>query len=141
MTLVDTPTVQAKEEWLKFRAQPISGQGQDVAVVSGSAGYYQDQLIGDPDSDITKVYYEVRLWVGPAWRKLNDVSPMAYVAGFAHLDSDTADMTGWEIENCQWEFPDPNPTKQIRLIIHLNQRGGNLASLTRIGYHLTPGVR
>jgi hypothetical protein len=33
--LVENPSVQANEEWLKFRADAPAGQGRDVVVVSG----------------------------------------------------------------------------------------------------------
>lgn len=135
--LVDTPTTQVKEEWLKFRAEPPAGQGPDVAVVSGYAGYYQSQILGSSDSDYAGVQYELRLWVGPQWRDLNDVSPTAFVSGFRHMSSDEADMTGMELTECRWEFPDPNPTRQIRLIIKVLMMGGDDANLTGVGYHLT----
>jgi hypothetical protein len=135
--LVDNPTMQTKEEWLKFRFDGPGDNGKDVAVVSGYASYHQDQIRGSDESDYADVPYEVTLWVGPKWRELNDVSPTAHLAGFAAYEADEAQMTGMEIHECRWEFPDPNPTQQIRLIIKLVMMGGEHAYLTVLGYHLT----
>jgi hypothetical protein len=135
--LVDNPSTQKKEEWLKFRAEAPSGQGQDVVVVSGYASYYQDQMSGSEENDYADVPYEITLWVGPKWRELNDVSPTAFLAGFQAYEADEAQMTGMEIQECHWEFPDPNPTQQIRLIVKAVMMGGEHAHMTVVGYHLT----
>ena len=136
------PSFVKEEEWLKFRVEPPAtpaNQGGDVVVVSGYAHYHNSQLQGSSDGDLVGVPYVVRLFVGPSWRDLNDVSPSAFIAGFRHYDSDEADMSGRELESCTWEWvggPD-NPDQQIRLIMSLYLFGGPSADVTVIGYHLT----
>lgn len=135
--LIENPTWLKKEEWLQFRGEAPADEGRDVVVVSGYANYSEANIIGSSDSDLLFIPYEMMLWVGPRWRELNDVSPTAFISGFRHYSSDEADMTGMEINECRWEFPDPNPTQQIRLIVKAYMFGGTDAYLTGLGYHLT----
>ena len=109
--LIENPTWLKKEEWLQFRGEAPADEGRDVVVVSGYANYSEANIIGSSDSDLLFIPYEMMLWVGPRWRELNDVSPTAFISGFRHYSSDEADMTGMEINECRWEFPDPNPTQ------------------------------
>lgn len=134
-TLIDHPDAKAKEEWLRFICEPMSEQGNHVAVISGYAEY-SSALQGSPDEDNEDVEYLLWIDCGPRWREVNDVSPTAFIAGYLHFSSDEADNTGMDIRGCTWEFPD-TPSRQIRLIVDATVRGGDDARLRRVGYHAT----
>jgi hypothetical protein len=133
-TLIDAPSSQEKEQWLKFLCEPIPEQGNHVVVVSGYANY--DTLKGSEDEDNEDVEYLLWIPAGPRWRDLNDVSPTAFIAGYVHYSSDEADNTGMSVVNCTWEFPD-TPERRIRLIVNVTIRGGDDAYLRKLGYHFT----
>jgi hypothetical protein len=138
------PQWMSDEEWLKFRADSPTGQGSDVVVVSGYAGYdYASQdtgrMQGGENSDFEMLNYDVRLFVGPRWRQVNDVSPIAFIAGYSHASSDEADATGMRLSTCTWawiEGPE-NPTQQIQLQMLVEVMGGPDAEVRAIGYHFT----
>jgi hypothetical protein len=94
---------------------------------------------GGEDSDFQMLDYDLRLFVGPRWRELNDCSPIAFIAGYSHNSSDTADATGMRLSTCTWAWiqgPE-NPTQQIQLQMLVEVMGGPDAVVRAVGYRLT----
>ena len=137
--LVGPPSHQ-KEEWLHFQVQPPQGQGPDVAVVSGYVDWDPESpMTGLSESDVNHAWYEARYFVGPRWRQINDVSPIAFIAGYSHYSSDEADSTGMRLLRCRWEWIEgpQNPKQQIQLVVTVMVAGGPDAHCRSLGYQLT----
>jgi hypothetical protein len=144
--VVDTPSSFNKEEMLHFAVPLVDGKGKDVVVVSGYVHYQSNWsldngatgvLVGSDDHDWKQNHYELRFFVGPSWRKLHDVSPIAFINEVMCGDIKDADALG--VETCTWEWvegPD-NPKHQIRLIVKCHIAGGPEAVIQSVGYHLT----
>jgi hypothetical protein len=136
--------IKPDEHWLRFTAEgPAEGEGaagKDVVVVSGYRYYTDGLLTGNPDSDSAPEYYECQIFVGPKWRGVNAVSPVVTVGGYSHFSSDTADVTGYRVEWCKWDFElgqSPAAGSQIRLKTYLHARGGADFSIRCLAYHLS----
>lgn len=164
MAAIITPESFEPEELLNV---PVAGSGAQCRVVSGYANFFDKNitnvhgapigltplpgedvlqplpLSGDfyPEDDDKKwSAYEVHLVVGPAWQAVRDVSPIVSVAGFAFMDSDSADSSGWEVRRCTWDTVgltgNQNNLERIRLKVDLRMCGGRGYSVIKLGYHL-----
>ena len=134
-----------QEHWLRFTAAgPAEGEGaagQDVVVVSGYKTYSDSLITGSEKSDSTALSHEALIHVGPRWRTVNGVSPIATVSAFSHYNSDTADDSGYGADACKWLFkfePTQDPTQGARILLRVfvHARGGPDFSIRGIAYHL-----
>lgn len=71
-----------------------TGDGQDMVVVSGHAGYHWKGSGGSWKRD------EFLIPVGPVWGSLQDVAPMVTISAISN--SDHAVNAGWAIDWCNW---------------------------------------
>lgn len=131
------------EHWLRFTAEGPAEEGEasDVVVVSGYKYYTDSLIIGSAASDSVAESHECHIRVGPKWRKVSGVSPIATVSSFSFYNSDTANDSGYGVDVCKWLFeigPTPNPAAghQILLKVFLHARGGPEFSIRGIAYHL-----
>jgi hypothetical protein len=134
-----------QEHWLRFTAPgPAEGEGaagEDVVVVSGYKSYSDSLITGSEKSDSTALSHEAHIHVGPRWRTVNGVSPIATVSTFSHYNSDTANDSGYGADACKWLFefePTQNPADGARILlkVFVHARGGPDFSIRGLAYHL-----
>ena len=132
-----------QEHWLRLTEGPAEGEPvvEEVVVVSGYKSYTDSLITGSEKSDATAESHECQIRVGPKWRTVKGVSPIATVSAFSHYNSNDADDAGYGVDLCKWFFeieptPDPSLGAQILLKVFLHARGGPDFSIRGIAYHL-----
>jgi hypothetical protein len=148
MAEIHVPVSFEKEEELFI---PIVGG--DCIALSGYANFFSGNTEeGGPSSTSLKGYshtdtvwnsHEVHMVVGPMWVNVRDVSPIVVVAGYTFHDSDEADDSGYQVDNCTWDTvgqsggpTDFERNTRIRLKVNIKMRGGSDFSVTKLAYHL-----
>lgn len=139
------PTEYATEEILRI---PITGKKR-CFVVSGYADFSSlgegdgnpafSKIHGDPDNDNLYVTHQLHMVVGPEFHNVDDVSPIASVAGYSFMGSDETDSTGVIVENCKWDTVQGSSTsvERVRLKVKLRMCGGKKSMVSKIAYHFT----
>jgi hypothetical protein len=130
--------IYGKEERLFLPLDALHLQYKHLVVVSGYGGPPMGQGIqGSDDGDDEWVPYVFQIVVGPIWRKIHDVSPIALINHLDWLDFDETDKAGQGVNTCSWTAVSANGGERIQLQIELNVRGGTSSFVGSLGYQLT----
>jgi hypothetical protein len=128
-----------QEHWLRFKSEAFDPLGTDVVVVSGYKYYTDGHVTGSPMKDSKAESHECRVFVGPRWREVGSVSPLATISAYSHYNSDETDDSGYGVDLCKWDFEltkQPQNGAQIMLKVFLHARGGLDLSIRGVSYQV-----